>query len=178
MSRSIIGSFAKIAAISLCLLLTVSIILQANQTNQESDSGAKTAVNEKANEAMKLGNFSVSLTVKDLKASQAFYEKLGFKPFGGGANQNYVIMQNGTTNIGLFQGMFEKNILTFNPGWNSNAEPLEEFKDVRDIQATLKEKGIKPIVVADESSTGPANFVIKDPDGNSILFDQHVNKPK
>jgi len=127
-------------------------------------------------EKMQLGNFSVSLTVKDLKASMAFYEKLDFKQTFGDVAQNYVIMQNGTTTIGLFQGMFEKNILTFNPGWNNKAETLESFQDVRELQATLKERGITIVQEADPATTGPASFVIVDPDGNPILVDQHVAK--
>ena len=126
---------------------------------------------------MQFGNFSVSLAVKDLKASKAFYEKLDFVHAFGTLEQNYVIMQNGTSTIGLFQGMFEKNILTFNPGWNRKAEKLEKFQDVRELQATLKERGITPVTEADATTKGPASFVIVDPDGNSILVDQHVPKP-
>ncbi len=129
-------------------------------------------------EKMQFGNFSVSLAVKDVKASKAFYEKLDFQQVGGGLEQNYVIMQNGTTTIGLFQGMFEKNILTFNPGWNHKAETLERFQDVRDLQATIKDRGITPVTEADAVTDGPASFVIVDPDGNAILFDQHVPKSK
>lgn len=129
-------------------------------------------------EKMQLGNFSVSLTVKDLKASMAFYEKLDFQQTFGDVAQNYVIMQNGTTTIGLFQGMFDKNILTFNPGWNNKAETLEGFQDVRELQATLRERGITIVQEADPESTGPASFVIVDPDGNPILVDQHVAKPE
>ena len=127
---------------------------------------------------MQFGNFSVSLAVKDLQASKAFYEKLDFEQVGGDIKQNYVIMQNSTSTIGLFQGMFEKNILTFNPGWNRKAETLENFQDVRDLQARIKERGIKPVTEADETTKGPASFVILDPDGNAILIDQHVAKPE
>ena len=123
---------------------------------------------------MALGNFSVSLAVKNIEASKLFYEKLGFTVFGGDQSQGWLIMKNGDHNIGLFQGMFEKNILTFNPGWNSNAEPLSEFTDVREIQRQLKAKGVTMIAEADESSSGPASFMIADPDGNTILVDQHV----
>lgn len=133
---------------------------------------------ESKNANLEFGNFSVSLAVKDLKASKAFYEKLDFKQIGGNLKQNYVIMQNPTATIGLFQGMFEKNIMTFNPGWNRKAEALDEFQDVRALQATLKERGIKPVTAADEASEGPASFVIVDPDGNPILVDQHVGKPE
>lgn len=123
---------------------------------------------------MKLGAFSVSLTVKDIKMSKLFYEQLGFTKFGGDIEQNWIIMKNATTTIGLFQGMFDQNILTFNPGWDGNANKLESFKDVRDIQKELKGKGFTMITEADETTTGPASFVIVDPDGNPILVDQHV----
>lgn len=123
---------------------------------------------------MELGAFSISLTVKDLDDSRAFYEKLGFRVFAGDRSQNWLIMKNGDHAIGLFQGMFERNILTFNPGWDSNAEPLETFTDVRDLQKELKARGITPVTEADETTTGPASFVVVDPDGNPILVDQHV----
>ena len=123
---------------------------------------------------MKLGAFSVSLTVKDIKISKQFYEHLGFTIFAGDMEKNYLIMKNGDSLIGLFQGMFEKNILTFNPGWDQNATKLEEFDDVRDIQKVLKTKGIELGRTADETTTGPASIVIVDPDGNPILIDQHV----
>lgn len=126
---------------------------------------------------MELGNFSVSLAVKDLAASRAFYETLGFKTFGGDAAQGWLILQNGTATIGLFQGMFERNILTFNPGWNAKAETLERFTDVRELQKRLLEAGLEVQVRADEASTGPASFMLSDPDGNPILIDQHVAKP-
>jgi catechol 2,3-dioxygenase-like lactoylglutathione lyase family enzyme len=127
---------------------------------------------------MELGNFSVSLAVKDLAASRAFYEKLGFKTFGGDAAQGWLILQNGPATIGLFQGMFEKNIMTFNPGWNSKAETLGEFTDVRELQRRLLEAGVELQTKADDASTGPASFMLNDPDGNQILVDQHVPKPK
>ena len=123
---------------------------------------------------MQLGAFSVSLTVKDLRTSKAFYEKLGFSVFAGDESNNYLIMKNGDYVIGLFQGMFERNILTFNPGWDQNAKKLESFTDVRELQKQLKADGIPLTKPADESGTGPASFVIVDPDGNPILFDQHV----
>ncbi|MEK4085298.1 VOC family protein [Psychrobacillus sp. FSL K6-1415] len=122
---------------------------------------------------MKLGVFSLSLNVKDINASKDFYEKLGFQTLGGEITQNWLIMKNEDTIIGLFQGMFEKNILTFNPGWNSNAENLESFTDVRELQNQLKQKGIKFQTEADETTVGPAHFTIEDPDGNQILLDQH-----
>jgi catechol 2,3-dioxygenase-like lactoylglutathione lyase family enzyme len=123
---------------------------------------------------MKLGAFSISLSVKDLKVSRSFYENLGFSKFAGGEEMNYLIMKNGNALVGLFQGMFEGNILTFNPGWDENAQPVENFDDVRKIQKSLKASGIKFESQADESTQGPASFVVKDPDGNMILIDQHV----
>ena len=123
---------------------------------------------------MKLGNFSVSLAVKDIEASKLFYEKLGFTVFGGNQSQNWLILKNGDHVIGLFQGMFEKNILTFNPGWDNNAQPVKDFTDVRQLQRQLKGLGVSMISEADESTTGPASFMIADPDGNTILVDQHV----
>ena len=123
---------------------------------------------------MDLGAFSISLTVKDIGASKAFYEKLGFEEFGGDVSQNWVIMKNGDHAIGLFQGMFERNTLTFNPGWDSNAQTLDTFTDVRELQRQLKAQGVVLASEADESTTGPASFVAVDPDGNPILVDQHV----
>jgi catechol 2,3-dioxygenase-like lactoylglutathione lyase family enzyme len=125
----------------------------------------------------RLGNFSVSLAVKDLAKSRAFYEKLGFKAFAGVSGDKYVILQNGTSTIGLFQGMFERNIMTFNPGWDRNAKTLADFDDVREIQKVLKDRGLTFTAEADASSTGPASFMVVDPDGNPILVDQHVPKP-
>lgn len=122
---------------------------------------------------MNLGAFSMSLSVKDLKASKEFYENLGFTVFGGGMDQNYLIMKNGNALIGLFQGMFKGNILTFNPGWDENAKDVKEFKDVREIQRHLKSKGVKLTTEADESTKGPASIFLSDPDGNVILLDQH-----
>jgi predicted lactoylglutathione lyase len=123
---------------------------------------------------MKLGAFSISLSVKDLKASKQFYETLGFAVFAGDMERNYLIMKNGNALIGLFQGMFENNILTFNPGWDENASKLVTFDDVRDIQRHLIKKGIKLENQADENSSGPASVMLLDPDGNSVLIDQHV----
>ncbi len=123
---------------------------------------------------MDLGAFSVSLAVKNIEISKIFYEKLGFTVFGGDQSQNWLMMKNGGHVIGLFQGMFENNILTFNPGWGQDAQPRKKFTDVRDLQRRLKEQGIGMISEADESSTGPASFMIADPDGNVILIDQHV----
>jgi predicted lactoylglutathione lyase len=123
---------------------------------------------------MELGAFSVSLNVKDIEVSKLFYEKLGFQIFGGDAAQNWLIMKNGDHIIGLFQGMFDKNILTFNPGWDQNANTFDSFTDVRDLQRELKAQGLTIETEVDESTTGPASFVVIDPDGNPILIDQHV----
>jgi len=122
---------------------------------------------------MELGAFSISLSVKDLAKSQAFYEKLGFSAMGGVPDDNWVILKNGDHIIGLFQGLFEGNILTFNPGWDQDASELDEFMDVREIQKRLKAEGLELIREADEDSTGPASITLIDPDGNSILIDQH-----
>jgi len=123
---------------------------------------------------MRLGAFSISLSVKDLAASRAFYEKFGFSTLGGNAAQNWLILKNGDTVIGLFQGMFEKNMLTFNPGWDQGAGALASFTDIRDIQKQLKAQGVQLMQEADESTKGPASFIAIDPDGNPILVDQHV----
>jgi lactoylglutathione lyase len=122
---------------------------------------------------MKLGAFSISLSVKNIHASKAFYENLGFSDLGGDISQNWLIMKNENCIIGLFQGMFEKNILTFNPGWDENAKNLDSFTDVREIQRHLKERGIQLETEADETTVGPAHITLEDPDGNSILVDQH-----
>jgi len=123
---------------------------------------------------MRLGNFSVSLNVKDIQTSKSFYEDLGFKVFGGDQSQNWLIMKNDKCVIGLFQGMFEKNILTFNPGWDENATKIDSFTDIRDLQRQLKAKGIQIQTEASENTSGPASFIVVDPDGNPILVDQHV----
>jgi lactoylglutathione lyase len=123
---------------------------------------------------MELGTFSISLAVKDLEASRTFYEKFGFTAFAGDPSQNWLILKNGNHAIGLFQGMFEKNILTFNPGWDSNAQKLTTFTDVRDLQRKLKAQGVTLMNEADENTTGPGSFIAVDPDGNPILVDQHV----
>ena len=129
-------------------------------------------MNKNSNE--KLGVFSVSLAVKDLEVSRSFYEKLGFSVFAGDAAENWLILKNGETVIGLFQGMFDKNILTFNPGWDQNAQKLATFTDVRELQRRLKARGLELQSEADESGSGPASFTVIDPDGNPILVDQHV----
>jgi len=123
---------------------------------------------------MELGNFCMCLAVKDIAASRAFYEKFGFQVSGGNAAQNWLVLKNGTNKIGLFQGMFEKNIMTFNPGWDSNATKLATFTDIREIQRGLKAQGVQLTTEADETTTGPASFTAVDPDGNEILVDQHV----
>ena len=123
---------------------------------------------------MQLGAFSVSLAVKDIEASRQFYEKLGFLPFMGDAAKGWLILRNADHVIGLFQGMFERNIMTFNPGWDSNAQPLGSFTDVRELQRKLKAAGVELLQEADESTTGPGSIMLADPDGNPILIDQHV----
>ena len=123
---------------------------------------------------MNLGAFSISLAVQDLEASRVFYEKLGFEVVGGDPSQNWLILRNAGHTIGLFQGMFDKNILTFNPGWDDEAQPVGDFTDVRELQRRLKAAGVPLVVEADESSAGPASFVVEDPDGNPVLVDQHV----
>lgn len=127
----------------------------------------------KDDEMMKLGAFSISLNVKDIHKSKEFYTKLGFETLGGDISQNWLILKNENCIIGLFQGMIEKNTLTFNPGWNENAENLDTFTDIRELQKQLKDKGISMLTEADESSEGPAYFTLEDPDGNPILVDQH-----
>jgi catechol 2,3-dioxygenase-like lactoylglutathione lyase family enzyme len=137
-----------------------------------------TAQNSKAElSPLELGNFSVSLAVKDLSKSREFYEKLGFKVIAGAPAGKFLILQNETGTIGLFEGLFEKNMLTFNPGWDRNSKTLLEFSDIRDIQKTLIDRGLTPVTKADESSTGPASLLVIDPDGNPVLIDQHVAKP-
>ena len=123
---------------------------------------------------MQLGAFSTSLAVKDIEVSRDFYEKFGFEVVGGDQSQNWLILRNGTCTIGLFQGMFEGNILTFNPGWDAMAQPLDDYTDVRELQSRLKAKGVSLVSEADEDGSGPASFTALDPDGNAILVDQHV----
>jgi lactoylglutathione lyase len=122
---------------------------------------------------MQLGAFSISLAVKDIKASKAFYEKLGFSTLGGNLDQNWIILKNGRHVIGLFQGMFDRNMLTFNPGWDQDAKNVDPFTDVRELQKTLKDSGLAFASEADEKTTGPASFILTDPDGNPVLVDQH-----
>ena len=156
-----------------CVVLFVSCwaIYQVNASRPDETS------NNTRNSDMQLGNFSISLTVKDVSASKEFYEKLGFKVSGGDLKRKYVILQNETSTIGLYQGMFEKNSLTFNPGWDRDKKTLAEFQDVREIQQELRKRGLNPVVAADESTGGPAFLTLADPDGNPILIDQHVPKP-
>ena len=163
-----------VAALAACVTLGMTTLSLTPASLTPADEGQET---EKTHAAMDLGAFSVSLTVKDLAASRAFYEQLDFRKIGGEAEQNWLILQNGTTTIGLFQGMFESNMMTFNPGWTYAKETPENFEDVRVIQARLKDRGLELTTEADESTSGPASFTLLDPDGNSILFDQHVPSP-
>ena len=156
-----------------CLVLFVSCWAIYPVTGSRPD---ETSINARKFD-MQLGNFSISLTVKDVNASKEFYEKLGFKVSGGDLKRKYVILQNETSTIGLYQGMFEKNLLTYNPGWDRDKKTLAEFQDVREIQQELKKRGLNPVVAADESTDGPAFLTLVDPDGNPILIDQHVPKP-
>jgi len=157
------------AFVSAALAALAAVIVTTNLQDKQA---------KKEEPVVELGNFSVSLTVKDIKASMAFYEKLDFKQVSGKLEQNWVVLKNGTTKIGLFQGMFEKNSLTFNPGWDSERKTPENFQDVRELQRILKERGLKLQVEADETKDGPAFFTLVDPDGNPILVDQHVPKPQ
>jgi catechol 2,3-dioxygenase-like lactoylglutathione lyase family enzyme len=136
-----------------------------------------TPIQAKGDPPMRLGNFSVSLTVKNLAVSREFYEKLGFRMIAGDPAKHWVILQNQSSTIGLFQGMFDKNTLTFNPGWDNAGKPVADFEDVRDIQKSLKSQGLTLTVEADESSSGPAFLMLLDPDGNPVLIDQHVPRP-
>jgi lactoylglutathione lyase len=147
-------------------LKLLSVAVQTAQPNQTMET-----------KIMELGNFSLSLVVKDIKLSKAFYEKLDFKEVGGKLEQNWIVLQNGAVRIGLFQGMFDKNIMTFNPGWNSDKQTLTKFQDVRELQRTLKSRGVAMLIEADESTEGPAHFTLADPDGNQLMFDQHVASP-
>lgn len=153
-------------------VLTVGIIAGC-ASNQSAQAPAAHPV-----DLPRLGNFSVSLAVKDIAASRAFYEKLGFHATGGDQAKNWLIMQNENATVGLFQGMFDKNLLTFNPGWDRNKATLADFDDVREIQRLLKSRGLSLMVSADETTTGPASLMLRDPDGNPILIDQHVAKPR
>lgn len=155
------------------LIAAFSLGIFANNTDFQSHKYKKSNMNNNNKTTMKLGAFSISLSVKDLETSRAFYEKLGFIVFAGSMKQNYLIMKNDNALIGLFQGMFQGNILTFNPGWDENANNLENYDDIRIIQKQLKESGIQLTSEADEKSEGPASIMLADPDGNLILLDQH-----
>ena len=158
-------------AATFCFGFSFNTIIK-DQSNMATGTTARENITPIEND-MKLGAFSMSLSVKDLKTSRQFYEKLGFTAFGGSMEQNYLIMKNENALIGLFQGMFEGNIITFNPGWNENAKNVEPFDDVREIQRRLKATGTTFISEADEKTSGPASLMIKDPDGNVVLIDQH-----
>jgi catechol 2,3-dioxygenase-like lactoylglutathione lyase family enzyme len=157
----------SVAALAICLGGLVAA--QATRLASSQPSGEE--------ERMRLGNFSVSLAVKDLAASRAFYEKLGFRVIHGEPEQNWLILQNETATIGLFQGMFEKNILTFNPGWDRNGATLPDYDDVRELQRAMKSRGLALSAEADEATSGPASLMLVDPDGNPILVDQHAPSP-
>ncbi len=159
----------KIALLTIALLVSFVFGLYINPISAKQ----KSDINQLKEARMKLGVFSMSLSVKDIKASKQFYEELGFVVFGGALEKNYLIMKNGNSLIGLFQGMFQGNILTFNPGWDENAKNIEPFDDVREIQRQLKSRGIQLTSVADEKTSGPASITLTDPDGNVILLDQH-----
>lgn len=163
-----------------CATTSEATALEASTQAAATTSPAPTATTTSAQLAespLQLGVLSNSLTVKDLQASKAFYAKLGFTVVAGKAEQKWLILQNGTHTIGIFEGQFERNIMTFNPGWNHKQETLSEFTDVRDIQATLLERGLELTLKADPKTDGPASIMLVDPDGNPILFDQHVPRP-
>lgn len=160
----------RIIIVGLALIMCGWIICRVTVVNNNALASPK-------DDKMQLGNFSISLAVKDVNASKAFYEKLGFKVSGGDLKRNYIVMQNDTSTIGLYQGMFEKNSLTYNPGWDRNCQTLPEFQDVREIQKELKKRGLALTGEADESSQGTAYIMLTDPDGNPILIDQHVPRP-
>ena len=161
----------RLSILSFLVILCCSALYPFSGSGSDETSKSSTAKNK-----MQLGNFSISLTVKDINASKDFYEKLGFHVSGGDLKRKYVIMQNDTSTVGLYQGMFEKNSLTYNPGWDRDCNTLPEFQDVREIQSELKKRGLNPVVAADESTNGPAFLTLVDPDGNPILIDQHVSK--
>lgn len=170
LALTVVACFLAGFAASSAITFTTSI----TSTAAAAQAGGNQA---KGEPPIRLGNFSVSLAVKDLAASRAFYEKLGFKALPNFATKNMAILQNETSTIGLFQGMFEKNRLTYNPGWDRNCGTLPDFDDVREIQRTLKAQGLTLALAADEASTGPAGLMLMDPDGNPVLIDQHVPKP-
>jgi catechol 2,3-dioxygenase-like lactoylglutathione lyase family enzyme len=161
-----------------CLAAVVIVFAVASCGTAAHDAVQVMPVAQFEKSTMELGNFSVSLAVKDIAASKAFYQKLGFAKIGGDQANGWLILRNGETKVGLFQGMFPTNILTFNPGWDDRAQPLAEFVDVRDIQARLEGDGVKLTTRADAGSVGPASITMTDPDGNVILIDQHVPRAK
>ncbi|MFO0856859.1 MAG: VOC family protein [Phycisphaerales bacterium] len=167
----------SLALLAACATTRESKHAETTPTTAQNTPAAKPAASF-GDPKMQLGAFSVSLAVKDIAASKAFYEKLGFQSVMGGEKQRFMIMRNSTTTIGLFQGMFDKNILTFNPGWDANCNTLPNFDDIRTLQRLAKERGLTLTTTADESTTGPASFTLTDPDGNMILLDQHVASPK
>ena len=155
------------------ILLTAGLLATLTSCGMVDTNETPSAVEARSEQTMDLGNFSISLAVKDLSASRAFYENLGFSAIGGEATQNWLILRNGHAIVGLFQGMFENNIMTFNPGWDADGKNVESFTDIRDLQKQLKASGVALIMEADESTTGPASVTLADPDGNVILLDQH-----
>ena len=170
MSKSLMFIFVAVASFGVgCVAHKVT----ANRNESNPVRIAQADLQSPKSSNMKLGAFSMSLSVKDLAVSKQFYENLGFSAMGGDMSKNYLIMKNGNALIGLFQGMFQGNILTFNPGWDENATPFDPFDDIRTIQKNIKAKGIVPSPEADETTTGPASFFLTDPDGNMILLDQH-----
>lgn len=156
--------------------ITISLLLCLLAVCASAPAPGQEGEQAKGQPEMQLGNFSVSLAVKDLAVSKAFYEKLGFRAIGGNS-KNWVILQNDTATIGLFQGMFDKNILTFNPGWDRNSKTLPHYQDVREIQKALKDQGLTLTTQADPNTTGPASITLTDPDGNMVLIDQHAPSP-
>lgn len=164
----------SIVALSLGFLFQSIQKASASSITTNTFENKKISVTKTDTKNIKLGAFSISLNVKDIKASKLFYENLGFTVFGGGLEKNYLIMKNGNALIGLFYGMFKNNILTFNPGWDENAKKMDSYNDVREIQKHLKDKGVKLDSEADEKTTGPASITLTDPDGNLVLLDQHI----
>ncbi len=164
-------------ALLLCLLTGCASTHSAHSASEQPKTTATMTTTPPVS-SPRLGNFSVSLAVKDLATSRAFYEKLGLRVVGGDAKKNWLVLQNETAIIGIFQGMFDKNMMTFNPGWDRNRATPPDFDDVRDIQRTLKSRGIALTAEADEATTGPAYIMLTDPDGNPILIDQHVPRGK
>lgn len=170
---SVSGHFKEKFMKYLTCLLAITLALTSVEASAQT-----TTTPDNENKPLVLGNFSVSLAVQDIKVSKAFYEKLGFKEVAGKLEQNWIVLQNGNARIGLFQGMFDKNIMTFNPGWTKDKETLKDFQDVRELQHTLKERGLNVAPEVNETTDGPGYFMVADPDGNTLLIDQHVPSPK